>query len=354
MIMINSSLPCMVFSSSAQLCDEVGILSSANDIMTLVDLEHRFIRSLYDDADDFVALCASEEQNRYRLYKIRSISRSQAFRFAFCEKASVLGENLTLVYLARSISSFRPLMSPSSGLLRTPADRVIYELLSLREPSALQPPAMSVEAFSVMERIPCLCEALFDERVKAQYCDLFSLTEHILDKLRENPAVSAQFTLEKKRGVFSPRVETNETMEVAANLIELSIEAFVAVMFILSVIAASISSSHEIGVTVSFYSYAADIVLTTTTQMLPKDVRLASLGYLSDCITRPDLTRIAETIAFIAGIDLSVSYDKTSGEIKLVIGLGYEMQAMPDFKFSDALANVSTVLREMDILTGLL
>lgn len=345
----------MVFSSSAQLCDEVGILSSANDIMTLVDLERRFIRSLYDDADDFAALCASEEPNVYRLYKIRSISRSQAFRFAFCEKASVLGENLTLVYLARSISSFRPLMSPSSGLLRTPADRIIYELLSLRDPSALQPPpAMSVEAFSVMERIPCLCEALFDERVKAQYCDLFSLTEHILDKLRENPTVSARFSLEKKHGVFSPQCEKTEGTEISENLIELSIEAFVAVMFILSVIAASLSSSHEIGVTVSFYSYAADVVLTTTTQMLPKNVRLASLGYLNDCITRPDLTKIAETIAFIAGIDLSVSYDKLSGEIKLVIGLGYEMQAMPDFKFSDALANVSAVLGEMDILTSLL
>ncbi len=345
----------MVFSSSASLCDEVGILSQTNDIMTLADLERRFIRSLYDDADDFAELCASNDSGGYRLYKTRSISRTKTFRYAFCEKATVLGENLTLVYLARSISTFRPLMSPSSGLMRTPADRVIYELISLSEPIATHPLDMSVEAFSVMERIPCLCEALFDERVMAQYCDLFALTEHIIGKLCNDPALSAQFSLTKKNGVFSPMCDASDKDGAGGNaLIELSVEAYVAVMSILSRIASSLSDDHKIDVTVSFYSYAADIVLTTTTQRLPKNVRLASVGHLSNLITRPNLTRIAETIAYIAGIDLSVSHDKSSGEMKLVIGLGYETQAIPDFKFSDPLANVSTVLREMDILTALL
>lgn len=336
----------MVFSAGGVLSDENGILSAAHDIMTLKDLERRFIRALYDDADDFFALCASQDRDGLRIYKIREISKVEKYRFAFCEKAAVLGENLTFVYLARDISSFHSLMSPSAGLLRSPADTTVYELLALRR-SAIDPSVnISTEAFAVLERFPALCKAIFDTRVSAQYCDVTEITEHIISKIANGPSFVSKISLDVRHGVSSNRNDGEEESE----LIELPVEAYTAVLAIATSVAAALSSDHKLGATVSFYSYAADVEIVTRTSKIEDDVKYASLGYLSKFIPSSDIARIAEAIAFISGIDLYVSRDSASGCLKIVIGLGYELQSPPDFKFSDPIACADRVYDEVSPL----
>ena len=109
----------------------------------------------------------------------------------------------------------------------------------------------------------------------------------------------------------------------------------------------SLSASHSIKVCVAFYSYAADVEIVTETDKISKDIDLAGLGFLRSVGVREGLIRAAETIAYISGIDVSVSYEQMTGKLSVVIGLGYEMQSMPDFKYSDPLENVSAVIDEI-------
>ena len=156
--MANEHLPCLIFSSDGRLCDERDVLSVTDDILTLRELEKRFRHSLYGDADDFCSFCSSPSED-YRFYRLRCFSSCGSFRYAFCEKDTVLGERLTVVYLAHDIAAFHSLMSPSSGLLRGSADTLTSELLEIKNSADTGETSLSAEAFSVASRIPYLCEA---------------------------------------------------------------------------------------------------------------------------------------------------------------------------------------------------
>ena len=347
---MNGHLPCLIYSRDAVLCDEKDVLPSADDILTLADLDARFKRALYGDTDDFTEFCSSSDGG-FRFYRIRCFSKCVAYRFAFCEKAEILGENLTAVYLAYDVHAFYPLMSPSSQVIRTTADTLTYELLKIKSSAESGSTSLSAEAFSVASRIPRLCEAVYDRRSRARYCDLISVTEHAVESIVSAPAFSSTVGIGVKRGVF--RSESGGYSGVA-DIIEIPVEAYTAVLSVMLNIAASLSSEHRIALDVSYYSYAADIVITTVTDKLGESVGLAGPRYLCRAGVREDLVRIAETVAYIAGIDLSVSYESGDGSLRLVIGLGYEMASIPDFKFSDPIEFVREVADEIAGLMSVL
>lgn len=347
--MVNDHLPCLIFSSDGKLCDEKGVLSSDDGIASLAELEKRFIYSLRDDVDGFVSFCSSNTAD-YRIYRMRSFTKNSFYRFAFCEKDSLLGDTVTAVYLAHDVASFHALMSPSSAILRTNTDVLTSELLQIKSSALSGAPGISAEAFSVASRIPNLCEAIFDRRSRARYCDLFEAVKAASERIASSAAFSSSVSVGIKPNAFTRSDECGDNL--SPNIIEFPVEAFVAVLTILCSAAAALSSSHTVDVTVSYYAYAADVVISTVTDRLSGDIRLAGPRSLADAGAREDLIRIAETIAYISGIDLSVSFDGSVGVLSVVIGLGYEMQSPPDFKYSDPLEALSSVADEIEALIG--
>ena len=302
-------------------------------------IEVRFFRSLCGDAADFSAFCASDIED-YRMYRLRGFSSCTRLRYAFCEKETILGERMTAVFFAHGISDFHSLMSPSSTLLKTSADVLASELIAIKSSAESGSSRLSAEAFSVASRIPYLCEAIFEQRERARYCSVLDVTKAAVDNIALSPSFTADFNVREKRRPTSD------------GIIEIPVEAYAAVLTAVTNIASFLSSDHAIDVTVAFYSYAADVTVTTRTEKIAQSVRLSSLRTLIHAGIREELVRMTETIAYIAGIELSLSFDRPSGEISFVIGVGYEMQSIPDFKFSDPFEFISAVCAEIGSLVS--
>ena len=331
--MNSERFPCLIFSSDGELSDERGVISSCNELSTRSSVMARFYRSLYGDADDFRRFCSENDTKDYRIYHIRCFSSDNRFRYAFCEKIELLGEKMTAVYLARTASSLYPLMSPSSPDISS-------SLIGIKYSSDMGVTRLSAEAFSVVERIPYLAESVFSKNASAKYCDLTDFTKAVADHLSASKKAGASVFVTTPPG----RDEHG--------IIEFPTDAYTALLALIYTIEAALSSDHAIEISVSYYSYAADVNISTVTDRLKESTSLASLGFLKSTGVRENLLHIADTIASVAGMDLYVCCDRETGRLTVTAGIGYEIQSMPDFKHCDPYENIDLILAELPALTS--
>ena len=329
--MRDDRFPCLIFSQDGRLCDERDIVSSCDELRTRGAVEARFFRSLYGDAPDFRSFCADGGDNGYRIYHIRCFSSDNRYRYAFCEKAELLGEKITAVYLARTASALYPLMSPSSPTITS-------SLVVIKYAAEVGETRLSAEAFSVVERIPYLAESLFSKNASAKYCDLTDFTKAVVRRLAESENRGTAISVSSRPGICG------------GCIIEFPTDAYTAVLSIICSVEAALSSDHMIDITVSYYSYAADVSISTVTDRLNESTPLASLGFLKSAGSGEKLLRIADTIASIAGIDLYVCFDGETGKLTVTAGIGYEMQSMPDFKHCDPYERIDSILAELPFI----
>ena len=330
----------MIFSENAVLCDERGVLSSLGNVQTKNDLCLRFLRSLYGDKGDFLDFCANTDRSNYRFYRLRCFSADDRFRYAFCEKANILGERLTAVYLSRNAANFYPLMSPSSVNISTDAS----ELVGINYSAHTGQTSVSASTFPIIERIPRLAEAIFSKTASARYCDITKITEEAVKRITSSVIFGAELKLLQE--------EKESSGDIYSEICNFPPEAYSAIFTLLCNILASVSSNHRLEIRHSRFAYAADVDIITESTKLTEPTLLSGIGYLSSAGVRKDLLETAEVLAYISGIDLSARYSCENRQLIVTIGVGYDIPPIPDFKYSNPLENIAAVVEEVGTLVN--
>jgi len=312
---MNPALSSLIFTPDGHLSDERDVLAALREVDTLPTLEREFYRALYGSAELFRSFCREDSAENTQIFKLRCFTGTGAFRYAFCEKNSLLGTPLVFVFLGESVRDFFPMMSPSAHFS---GDET------------------SVASFSLISRTPCLAESVFGERASSRYCDLFRLTEALLKRAAQSP--------------MTAKLRLTGAADDSPLLLDIPVEAYAALFSLLVTLLSSVSSSHAIDIALCPFSYAADVVFSTVCDRFGESFRLSPIRILDAVSDRYELIRLADTLSHLAQADLSLSFDRDASLLEVTLGLGYEMQAVPDFKYSDPFEHLDAVFAELEPL----
>lgn len=340
---MNRKSPCLIFDESANLCDEVDVLASVREVYDLPGLCHELFSALGKNLEPFREFCrlnTEDYANEYRIFRLKK--RFGNYLYVFCEKSVISGAFLTMVFPAEDQSEFHRFLSPSSAYFREIPNRIIYEILYIKDRNFYDLTSVSPETFLVISRAPFLIETLLKGTTAARFCDISQITSHTLECIADFPNVSS-----------SEINFIDTTPKDNASLVKLSAEVYAAVLQMALAITSAISDDHKIDVHLSSFGDSAEIEISTSTNRLDTAAELMDISAL-ECKLNPlgGYAKIASIISNIADILTNISFDPVSHKLSVVIASGFEKPAVPDFKFSDPTEHIDRISSEMLVLLG--
>lgn len=327
-------LPSLVFSTDAKLLSERMVIMNLPRFTCIGEVESSFFASMKrGDCAGFTEFCrksieSSLDNTDFRIYQLINL---YPFRFAFCEKNLIDGKTYTVVFLSKKLSDLHVLMSPSSQFYRDITCRTIYEIMRIDGQMGFNY-AITPEALSVFTHHYDFAENLLSEMNKPVYCDLEKLVQTACRRFSEK----TKFTFP----VFNSENDPSDEL----NIIEAPSFSLIFVLVSALTILHSLSDDHKISIDIHRFSYAAEICLTVHSSLISKIPR--ECGSIIDLVRSfPSFDKMSKITTFISqfsGIIVSIDSDRSSEIINVTLGVGFDYQSEPDFKFSDPLENVGT------------
>ncbi len=326
------TLPSLVFSPDARLCEEHEVLSCVPETSDLDRLRHAFLSGLSRDREDFYRFCESDsDRPDYRIYSFRALLGP--FRMAFCERATVLGTRMTVVFLGRSVTDFYRYMGPKSVYYADTVNRILFELLYLKHGGSPDFSALSPEVFLLVNRTPHLARAIFSERCGTRCCDLAELLRAVLRNLAENPDFrSVSLPFEDAAGEAHP-------------ISDVPVEALVCALTGMLTVLRCLAADNTVRVTLLRFGNVREIALETSARKLSfsADGKGLSTLFRLPCDFH-DAVRIA--VALTELTHLSASVYTRGNTLSLVFRIGAEPPPLLDFKYSDPVSAAPPILAE--------
>ncbi|MBO7405044.1 MAG: hypothetical protein J6V24_08795 [Clostridia bacterium] len=324
--------PSLVFSPDARLCEEHEVLSCVPETSDLDNLRHAFLLLLSRDREDFYRFCASTaDRPDYRIYNLRA--KLGPFRTAFCERATILGTRMTVVFLGRSVTDFFPYMGPKSVYYADTVNRILFELLYLKHGGSPDFTALSPEVFLLVNRTPQLARAIFSERCGTRCCDLGKLIEAVIRQLSRNPDfTSVKIPFEDRTGEANP-------------ISDVPVEALVCALTPMITVLRCLAVDNTVRVRLTRCGEIREIEIAAEARSLPFSADgegLSLLFRLSEAFR--DAVRIAVVLTELTHLDTAVYTHGTT--LSVVFRIGAEPPPLLDFKYSDPIAAVPSVFGE--------
>ncbi len=325
----------MVFTDCAVLEGEHLILSNMPEFCSLSELESAFRLALKrGDRCGFNRFCRSAVSSNiaenFRLYRLIGF---YPYRFALAEKCIINGGIKTLVFISERIAELHALMVPTSNNLRDIAGEAVHGIESNHKNDMLY---ITAEAFSTLNHMPCFSESLLNEVKQTAYCDLGKVLEKTCKAFAKKPAYA------------DVKFERISTAHREHCIVELPLEALVYTL--VSVFALLNAISYDGVITASAYSfaYAGEITLSIcsphTANLPSESSNLAELvaGFPSLC----RIAQCATLISYISSLIIYTAVDKENERITVNIGVGFDLQSEPDFKFSDPYSQIEKIAND--------
>ena len=331
---------CLIFDENCNLCDEVDVLAYIRAAHDLPSLRHELFSTLGKNLrafEDFCHIAQEESAGEYRIFKLKR--RFGNFLYVFCEKNIISGSVVNMVFPTEDQSDFYSFLSPSSKFFRNISDRIIYELLYIKNRNYFELTSVSPEAFLVISRAPFLVETLLSNNSTVRFCDVLEVTEKIIENISDFPTVA------------SSKITVEPIGESSSSLIELAVEAYAAVFQMVVAISAALSKDHQIITRVSCNSNYAEVEISTTTDRLNHAIEDTDISALENSLSPlGSYAKIASIISHIAEFDCNVRFDENTKVLSLFISIGFEKSPMPDFKFSDPTEYIELISTEVQSL----
>lgn len=334
-MIMNKKLPCLIFTSDCILCDEQDALARIRNIFDMSQLKHAFFSSLGGNLRAFRRFCENDsDTDSYRIYKL---NRMGEFGFAFCEKSTIGGALVTVVFLAEDQSEFYGFLSPESRYFKNLYDRFAYELLYIKDNNIHSVTSVSPDTFMVLSRVPHLVESLFGKNDSTEHCNVIDFTKSAVEKLS-----------------FAQQLRSNEICfsekhfdDVPHSIVRLPSVPFAFLLYMAVSVSSALSDNHKITVSASSLGKSSEIEISTSSHRFSEDVPLCDISVLEDII--PSVTNFAKIIPIIsniADIDSKFSFTQDGNVLSLVFGINYESSPTPDFKFSDPTEHITAAFEE--------
>lgn len=270
-----------------------------------------------------------------------------SLRFAFCEKNRIGERTLTTVFLAENIGQFRRLMSPALPGCSEITGRILRELLYLAGDAGADPLVLTPDTVFALRIFPKTLRAVTQPARGKGCCDIFRITEAVIDGLRKSP-LFLQTTLSFR----SP-----DSTDPSLRILELSAELYVHVLTSLLTALTAISADHILSLDIQPFAVfsahaplAADVTVTTAVRT-PEDFRqtgtslttLAQRGSVGEI-----LLTAATVLAYTAGLEIGVRTDPQTQKLCVSLTVNSETSRPADgFKYRDPYACVPEILAEL-------
>lgn len=338
---MSTQKPCLIFDENCNLCDEIDVLASVREAHDLLSLRHDLFASLGKNLRAFQEFCeinSEESAGEYRIFKLKR--RFGNYLYLYCEKNIISGAVANMVFPAEDQSDFYSFLSPSSGYFRSITDRIVYEILCIKNRNYYALTSVSPEAFLVISRAPFLVETLLGNHTSSRFCDILDVTRRTLECISEFPSVSTSEII----------LESSNSNDISP-LIELPVEAFAAVVQMAVAISAALSEDHRIDARVSRHEGFAEVEISTATSRLNSQLESCDICALENQLSPlGSFAKIASIISHIAEFDADISFDARTKKLSVVIAAGLPKQPLPDFKFSDPTEHIHLISGETNAL----
>ena len=331
MVLRMTSLPCLIF-SSCDLCEEVGVSDALPEKPDLGSLRHLFFSRLGRARADFLSFCSAPASDRdYRIYPLDSFG---GFRAAFCEKCRLGSTELTVVFLARSVTAFSRCMSPFSRRCASAVDRMLFELLYLRDGGVPPFSSLSPELFLVVSRMSALTEAILSRRCGMRPCDLRVLMNTLAEVAGTLPYC----------GTWGIRLDMPESEN--AVIPDVPVEALAAVLAALFSVLFRLSRDDSVSASLTFCRSTAQIALETRSGVFSGSED-GGLDVLLRAVPEDlcDAVKLALVLCALSRIDARVRSE--NGGVRVSVLVGQEAPLPPDFKFSDPTGAIKAAFAEL-------
>lgn len=327
-----TELPSMIFSSDAVMTSEHLVLASMPDFCSSHDLEAAFLASLaLGDAAAFAEFCASDVAD-FRIFHLINL---YPYHFAFAEKCRIGGEIQNIVFLAEDASPLHSLMSPASESLRDMANDLINEL-SNGDANSNKLKYITPESLLALSHIPNFTAILRADAGEPIYCDLHKLID----------CVCTSFSgVEFYSDINFIRTENRGTDLI----VELSRTPFVYVLSSVFAVLHAVSGDRSIRIDAHKFSYAGEITLTASTAQTDKlpftCTALSDIASVFPSVSA--IARSAEVLSLFSDLILSIDVDRELDTVRVTLGVGFDYQSEPDFKFSDPYSDLERIVKDV-------
>ncbi len=309
-----------------------------------------FLRSLRSgDRKRFLEFCAEpmpqETDDRYVSCEIFSTSGLPVFRYAFCEKNVSGGRRFNTVHLAEDAGQFRHLMSPAALAYSRTTERIVREILLLADEPDPSSIAVNPGSILALRLFPTVLRSVMEPKRSTGLCDVFRITETIVQNLRENPL----FLHTELR--FSPG-KTDPSLRI----IELSADLYVHILTSLLTALMTVSADHTITLDVQpfavFFGNAPLAVDVTVSTVVRDPFRYRNDSGSLRALSSPDsvndtLLSVSYVLACLAGIMTSVRVDYSTQVLSVCLTVNPEEgRQIPGFKYRDPYRSAGTVIAE--------
>lgn len=326
-------MPCLIFGLGAELLEIHGANRIIRTEHERRNIAKTFLQALKRcDRYKFTEYCNATPTQSTVPCEIFSVDGLFKYRYAFCEKSTLVTENRTIVFLAEDMGQIRCLMSPASLSPSVCGRRIIYELLSFVEMSDTAAEISNTENVASSRMFPTLMRSLISVGNERAPCDIVLLTEAAIQSLCKSPLflnTSLQFK--------------NTSVDTAMRIIELSAGLYTHILTSFLTVLMTFSVNHIIELEIHPFlsrtentDLGADVLLSTPARhsieygndkFSPK--MLAPAG-----TTNEILLSATSVIACIAGIDTAARYDHRTGRLIISLSINSEScRTDPDFKY---------------------
>ncbi len=340
-----SDLPSLIFSTEAKLKSERLVFLNMPQFNSLSELESAFFSSITkNELKCFIEYCSRSLSDikpdmDFKIYRLINFF---PYRFAFCEKCFIDNTTLNILFLSENIVDFHSLMLPTHYNFRDTTSRLVYELLCIKKHRFND--SFTPEAFIVFNHLPDYAASLSDAKRASVYCDLDKLVRGICQSFTENNCYS------------DIKFEYKQVIRKRPCIVELPPIPFVYILISVFLILYGLSDDRTIFLEVCNFAYAGELTVSVTTSLLEKIP--SECGSLSDVVKNfpsfHTLASFATLISYISDLIISPVSDSVSKQLKIIIGVGFDYQSEPDFKYSDPYSNVEKLTKQALDLFGIL
>ncbi len=322
----------MIFTDCAVLEGEHMILSNMPQFCVLSELESTFLLALKrGDRRGFNDFCrATVSSNLAENFRVYRLTGFYPYRFALAEKCIINSSIKTVVFISERIAELHTLMLPTSNNLLDIAGKAIHGLSNNHKKDTLH---ITAEAFSSLNHISQFYESILSAVNQTICCDLDKVLSGTCKAFVESPSHS-NVKFEKMR---APQCD--------GCIIELPLEALVYTLVLIFALLDAISYDGVITTDVYSFAYAGEITVSVrsphTAHLPSESSNLAELvvGFPSLCV----IAQCATLISYMSDLIIYTTVAKDTGHITINLGVGFDRQSEPDFKFSDPYSQIKKI-----------
>ena len=327
-----ASLPCLLFNPD-------GSRHPSPDDAAFPDpdaFREAFFSRIRDDLDDFLGFCAADSADlSYRVYPFAPIGK---YRAAFCEKCALPDETLTAVFFAADVTKLHPCLSPSTRYYKSAVNRMLFELLYLRDGGAPNFSTLSPQVFLVVERMPKMAEAIFSRRCGMRLTNLIRLLDVLVESVKEQPTFAGSSLTVNDAGGSLPDIVTSVPVEALVSVLTLLLHVLLAVTPDSALTLSLDVGEDDHGISLS--------VRTPYAGRIPKG-GLAGLYRLPKDLH--DAVHMAYVLCALTGMETAVTPDADRLTVTLFPA---ENTFLEEFKYSDPTAAIAGIVAETAGILG--